>query len=57
MLDKNKLKKACDELGLEIEFDSDKAGLELYDKDGKVHRYTWEEVRNSIRDAFDKYLC
>ena len=54
MLDKNKLKKACDELGYKIEFDSDKAGLELYDKDGKLHRYTWEEVRNSIKDAFDK---
>lgn len=54
MLDKNKLKKACDKLGFEIEFDSDKAGLELYDKAGKLHRYTWEEVRNSIGDAFDK---
>lgn len=54
MLDKNKLKKACDKLRLGIEFDSDKAGLELYDKDGKVHRYTWEEVRNSMREFFDK---
>lgn len=54
MLDKNKLKKACDKLGLEIEFDSDKAGLELSDKDGNVHRYTWEEVRKSVRDAFGK---
>lgn len=53
-LDKNKLKKACDKLGLEIEFDSDKAGLELHDKDGKVHRYTWEELAKSTRDFFGK---
>lgn len=54
MLDKNKLKKACDELGYKIEFDSDKAGLELCNKDGKVHRYTWEELAKSMREFFDK---
>ncbi|QHJ85564.1 MAG: hypothetical protein [Bacteriophage sp.] len=51
MLDKNKLKKACDELGLEIEFNSDKAGF-YSAKDDKL--YTFEELSKLVDKYFPK---
>lgn len=51
MLDKNKLKKACYKLGLEIEFDSDKAGFYSV-KDDKL--YTFEELSQLVDKYFPK---
>lgn len=52
--DKEQIKKSAEELGLEIEFDSDNPGIHSVDKEGNLYTITFDMLMDSFNDVFSK---
>lgn len=48
MFDVNKIKSAAEQLGLEIEFDTENPGMQFITPDGQVEHYLFSDLRSEL---------
>lgn len=51
-IDRGRLKKSAEVLGMKIEFDSDNSGIHIIDEEGNESKKTFDEIQKEISNVF-----